>query len=95
VAGIRKRHSAEFKAKVALEAIQGEATIAEPVMKHGVHQALSKARKLQAIEGMAKVFLGKAGAVAAEREGELEKLLATIGQLMVTVAPSFAKVFGR
>jgi transposase len=36
----RKRYSADFKAKVALEAIRGELTIAQLVSKHGVRQTL-------------------------------------------------------
>ncbi|SMH62069.1 Transposase [Azospirillum lipoferum] len=38
--GKRKRYSAEFKAKVALEAIRGELTVSQLVAKHGVHQTL-------------------------------------------------------
>ncbi len=83
VAGKRKRYSAEFKAKVALEAIRGEATIAELVSKHGVHQTLINAWKRQAIEGMSGVFSGKAEAAEADRAGEVEKLHAKIGQLVV------------
>jgi transposase len=83
VAGKRKRYSAEFKAKVALEAIRGEATISELVSKHGMHQTLINSWKRQAVEGMAGVFLNKAEVFAAEREGELEKLHAKIGQLVV------------
>jgi len=33
--GKRKRYSAEFKAKVALEAIRGELTVSQLVAKHG------------------------------------------------------------
>ena len=36
----RKRHTAEFKARVALEAIRGEQTLAEIGAKHGVHLTL-------------------------------------------------------
>ena len=36
--GTRKRYSADFKAKVALEAIRGELTLAQLAAKHGVHQ---------------------------------------------------------
>ena len=94
MAGKRKRYGAEFKAKVALEAIRGEATIAELVRKHGVHQTLINAWKRQAIEGMAGVFSGKAEAAAAEREAELEKLHAKIGQLVVE-RDFLAKASGR
>ena len=55
MAGKRKRYSAEFKAKVALEAIRGEATIAELVSKHGVHQTVSSWKR-QAIDGLAGCF---------------------------------------
>ena len=34
----RKRYSAEFKAKVALEAIRGELTLSQLGARHGVHQ---------------------------------------------------------
>ena len=83
VAVKRKNYSAEFKAKVALEAIRGEATIAELVAKHGVHQTVTHSWKRQALEVMAAIFSGKAEAKAAEKEGEIEKLHAKIGQLVV------------
>lgn len=36
--GNRKRYSAEFRAKVVLEAIRGELTVSQLVANHGVHQ---------------------------------------------------------
>lgn len=81
--GKRKRYSAEFKAKVALDAIRGEQTIAQLAAKHGVHQTLINAWKKQAIEGMSGVFSGKVEAAAAAREGEIDQLHAKIGQLVV------------
>jgi transposase len=81
--GKRKRYSAEFKAKVALEAIKGELTIAQLVAKHGVHQTLINAWKKQAIEGLSTVFSGKAEAAETARAGEVERLHAKIGQLVV------------
>lgn len=41
VAGKRKNYGSEFKAKVALKAIRGEATVAELVAKHSVHQTVT------------------------------------------------------
>jgi transposase len=81
--GKRKRYSADFKAKVALEALRGELTIAQLVAKHGVHQTLINAWKRQAVEGMAAVFSGKAEAAEASREAEVERLHAKIGALVV------------
>lgn len=81
--GKRKRYSADFKAKVALEALRGELTIAQLVTKHGVHQTLINAWKRQAVEGMAGVFSGKAEAAEASREAEVERLHAKIGELVV------------
>jgi transposase len=94
VAGRRKKYSAEVKAKVALEAIRGDAAIAELVIEHGVHQTVINTWKRQAIEGMAVVFSGKAEAQAAEKEGEIEKLHAKIGQLLVE-RDFLAKASGR
>jgi transposase len=81
--GKRKRYSAEFKAKVVLDAIRGEQTIAQLAAKHGVHQTKINAWKKQAIEGMSGVFSGKAEAVEAARDGEIDQLHAKIGQLVV------------
>jgi len=94
VAGKRKNYGAEFKAKVALEAIRGELTVAELVAKHGVHQTLINSRKRQALEGMSGIFSGKAEAKAAGKEGEIEKLHAKIGQLVVE-RDFLAKASGR
>ena len=79
----RKRYSAEFKSKVALEAIRGALTVTRLVTKHGVHHTLINAWKKQALEGMAGLFSGRAGAAETVREEELEKLHAKIGQLVV------------
>ena len=38
---------------MALEALKGDLTVAEPVAKHGVHHALIDTWKRQAVEGMA------------------------------------------
>ena len=41
----RRRFSAEFKAKVALEAIKGHETVAELATKHGLHPTQIAVRK--------------------------------------------------
>lgn len=52
----RKRYSAEFKAKVAMEAIRGELTLAELAAKHGIHHTMIGTWKRQAMDGMASLF---------------------------------------
>ncbi|WP_428846056.1 IS3 family transposase [Magnetospirillum sulfuroxidans] len=79
----RKRYTADFKAKVALEAIKGDLTLAELSSKHGIHQTMIAAWKRQAIEGMAGTFSGKAEAAQVSREDEISRLHAKIGQLLV------------
>jgi transposase len=83
MAGKRRRYGAEFKAKVALEALKGELTMAQLVAKHGVHQTLINSWKRQAIEGMAGVFSGKAEVEVAGREAQVDRLHAKIGELVV------------
>lgn len=78
----RKRYGAQFKAKVALEAIRGELTMAELASRHGVHPTMIAAWKRQAIEGMSSTFAGTVEAAKAS-EAEMTRLHAKIGQLVV------------
>jgi transposase len=79
----RKRYTGEFKAKVGLEAIRGELTLAELAAKHGIHPTMIATWKRQAIDGMAATFSGTAESSKAGSEAEIEKLHAKIGQLLV------------
>ena len=90
--GKRRRYAAEFKAKVALEALRGELTTAQLATKHGVHQTMVSDWKRQAMEGLASLFSGKMEAKDAVREGE--KPHAKIGQLVVE-RDFLAKASGR
>ena len=92
--GKRKRYGADFRAKVALEALRGELTASQLATRHGVHQTMVSEWKRQAMEGLASVFSVKAEARDAAREGELEKLHAKIGQLVVE-RDFLAKASGR
>jgi len=92
--GKRKRYASEFKAKVALEAIRGELTLAQLAAKHGVHQTMIASWKRQAVAGLAGVFSGKAAGGDAVGAGEVEKLHAKIGQLVVE-RDFLSKAFGR
>jgi transposase len=70
----RKRYSADFKAKVALEAIRGDLTLAELGAKHGIHHTMIAAWKRQAIDGMASTFAGASEVARASGEAEIDKL---------------------
>ncbi len=76
--GKRKRYSAEFKAKVAMEALRGELTASQLATKHGVHQTMIGDWKRQAMEGLVSVFTGKAEAKEGIREEELERRWCTL-----------------
>lgn len=57
--------------------------MAQPTVKHGVHQTTIGAWKRQAIDGMSGVFCGKTEAAENARDGAVEKRHAMIGQLVV------------
>jgi transposase len=90
----RRRFTAEFKAKVALEAIRGERTIAELATKHQLHPNQITQWKRQAIEKLAKVFDDRTSDAQVGREAEVTKLHAKIGQLVVE-RDFLAKAFDR
>lgn len=92
--GKRKRYSAEFKTRVAMEALRGELTTAQLATKHGVHQTVIGDWKRQAVEGLVTVFSGRAEAKEGMREEDVEKLHAKIGQLVVE-RDFLAKASGR
>jgi transposase len=94
MAGKRKRYGADFKAKVALEAIRGELTTSQLATKYGVHQTMINDWKRLAASGLASLFDGKVVEKEVAWEGEVEKLHAKIGQLVVE-RDFLAKVSGR
>jgi transposase len=77
----RTRHSAAFKAKVALAAIREQETVPELARRHGVHAHQIYRWKKQFLEQAATVFErdGESGG-GTERENEL---LRKIGELTV------------
>lgn len=79
----RKRHSAQFKAQVAMAAIKGEETMAELSSRFGVHPTMIASWKKKAIAGMTNIFATKADKLAFIDETERKELHAKIGQLTV------------
>lgn len=56
---MRKSFSAEFMAKVAMEAIKGEKTIAELSSRYEVHRTQITNWRMRALEGLEEIFNGK------------------------------------
>ena len=73
----RRNHSPAFKAKVALEAIRGDKTLAELAKAHDVHPNQITDWKSQLLERAASVFGSDA---PAEPKADLKELHAKIGQ---------------
>jgi transposase len=79
----RRRFTAEFKAKVALEALRGDRAIQEIAAKHQVHPNQVSTWKRQALDGLGAVFANGAEASHRDHEVEIKELHAKIGQLTV------------
>ena len=75
----RRNHTPAFKARVALEAIKGEKTLAELGQQFDVHPNQITTWRTQLLEGAAGVFGG--AHAAAEPAVDLKSLHAKIGQL--------------
>jgi transposase-like protein len=79
----RKQHSPEFKAKVALEALKGEATVSELASRFGVHPTMIHQWKRSLLDGASGVF-ERGGKRTPEIDAEeIKELHAKIGELAV------------
>ena len=79
----RRKHSPVFKAKVALEAVKGQETVAQLAARYEVHPGQIQAWKKALIEGAAGVF-GNGQEKKAKNDAALVvRLYQEIGQLKV------------
>jgi transposase len=76
----RKMHSAEFKAKVGLEAVRGAKTINEIGQQYGVHPVLVGQWKKEILERAGTLFEGKRGPKPTAHADE-DRLYGEIGRL--------------
>ena len=79
----RRKFSAEFKAKVALEAIKNEKTLAELGHQFEVNPVTISKWKAEFLERMAAIFKNGSSKTSDQESVDIEKLYAQIGQLKV------------
>jgi len=79
----RRKHSPSFKAKVALEAVKGEQTVAQRAARYEVHPGQIQAWEKSLLEGAAGVFNGNQDKHHKADEVLVARLYQQIGQLKV------------
>ena len=79
----RRNHSAAFKAKVALEAVKGEKTIAELASQYEVHPTQIIQWKKQLLESLPDLFNNSPQKDRQKQDELTEHLYQQIGQLKV------------
>jgi transposase len=82
---MKKSFSAQFKSKVALEAVKGNKTVNELASEFGVHPTQIKNWKEELQNGATDIFSNKRKKEAKEVEAERDRLFRQIGKLQVEV----------
>lgn len=79
----RRRHGAEFKARVALEAIKGIRTVNEIAAEYGVHPSQVNQWRKQVLSELSSIFSSRRQKAAQDDEALRDRLYQQIGQLKV------------
>jgi len=77
----RKKHTASFKAQVALAALKGDRTVNELARQFQVHPTLIHGWKKQLLAGAEDLFAQPGQATAADSEAQKAELFEQIGRL--------------
>ena len=79
----RRKHSPSFKARVALEALKGEETVAQLASRFDVHPNQVHKWKKELADGAAGIFGNRSGQKKSDNRQLVAKLYQQIGQLKV------------
>ena len=90
----RRNYPAELKAKIALEALREESTMAELAARYDIHPNLIAQWKKKAREQVLSGFSKKLERQEASRESEIKELRAKVGELVIE-RDFLSKAFGR
>lgn len=78
---MRKKHEPGIKARVALEAIKGDKTLAELISEYGVHATQITKWKQELIQRSSELFAKSDNTMARQHEELTDKLHKTIGEI--------------
>ena len=81
----RRKHSPEFKAKVALEALQGVKTISEIAQQYEIHPVMIGNWKKEMVSRLPELFETQRNKKEKSAEQEQEQLHRKVGQLTMEV----------
>jgi len=76
-----RKHSVEFKAKVAIEAIRGDLSISQISSKYGVHSSQINRWKKRALDGLKSSFSQSHTQAQTEQQNIIDGLYKRIGEL--------------
>src|SRR5450759_1031010 len=76
----RRNHSSQFKARIALEALKGDATLAELASRHSLHATQIATWRKQLLEHAGEVF-DNGNPAAEDAERRIRDLQAKVGEL--------------
>ena len=80
---IKRHHPPSFKAKVAIEMIEGTETAAAICSRYGIHPTQASVWKQQALSGLEALFAGKSDHELKAKDELADELYKQIGQLKV------------
>lgn len=81
----RRKHDGAFKAKVALEAMNGERTLAQIAAEYDLHPTQIADWKKMLVENVGTIFGGNKREKQDDYEKEKQKMQAKIGELTLSV----------